>query len=245
MNPLIAGHIESLKDLPFPAAAVLLIAIACYFAGNINPAILIGKAYGVDVKREGSGNAGMTNAMRTVGKRAGAATFIIDALKGLLPTLIITHYAGMSLGSICGVLVVAGHIWPAVYRFSGGKGVSTCFGVLIALDFRLALILIAVVLVFALITKRVSAGTLIACAFAIPVAYFLNPMEVLPMALIIVLIVIGHRGNIKRLINGTEPKMSFANKDSEGSRDGEDDSDSEGNKYNAQSNNRTGKLRQE
>jgi glycerol-3-phosphate acyltransferase PlsY len=210
---MISGHIDSLTHTGLPAALIVGIAVGCYFIGNINPAILIGKAYGVVVKREGSGNAGMTNAMRTIGKKAGVLTFVIDVAKGLLPTLIVSLFAGVSFGMLCGVLVVVGHIWPVVYGFSGGKGVSTCFGVILAFDARLALILLALVLLWAAVTKRVSAGTLIACACAAPISYFLEPMDMPAMLVIIVLVVIGHRGNIVRLIKGTEPVMSFGNKD--------------------------------
>jgi glycerol-3-phosphate acyltransferase PlsY len=214
VSSLVSGHLGALTHTGLPAALIICIAVGCYFIGNINPAILIGKAYGVDVKREGSGNAGMTNAMRTIGKRAGVLTFIIDVAKGLFPTLIVGHVAGMSFGMLCGILVAVGHIWPVVYGLSGGKGVSTCFGVVLAFDARLALILIALVLLWAFVTKRVSAGTLIACACAVPIAYFLDPMDVLPTLIIIALVVIGHRGNIVRLLKGTEPKMSFGNRDS-------------------------------
>jgi glycerol-3-phosphate acyltransferase PlsY len=195
------------------AALIIFISFGCYFIGNINPAILIGRAYGVDVKREGSGNAGMTIAMRTIGKKAGVFTFVIDVAKGLIPTLAISHLVGTSFGMLCGILVVIGHIWPVVYGFSGGKGVSTCFGVILAFDARLALILLALVLIWAVVTKRVSAGTLIACACAAPISYVLDPMDAPAMLVIIVLIVIGHRGNIVRLIKGTEPAMSFGNKE--------------------------------
>jgi glycerol-3-phosphate acyltransferase PlsY len=210
---MISGHIYSLTHMDLPPALIICIALGCYFIGNINPAILIGRVYGVDVKREGSGNAGMTNAMRTIGKRAGVFTFVIDVAKGLVPTLLIIHFVGISFGMICGALVVIGHIWPVVYGFGGGKGVSTCFGVLLAIDVRLALILLALVLLWAVVTKRVSAGTLIACACAAPISYVLDPMNVPLILLIIVLIAVSHRGNIARLAKGTEPKMSFGNKD--------------------------------
>ncbi|MDR1495453.1 MAG: glycerol-3-phosphate 1-O-acyltransferase PlsY [Clostridiales Family XIII bacterium] len=218
MTSILANHIESLAHTGLPPALLIGVAAGCYVIGNINPAIIIGRAYGVDVKREGSGNAGMTNVMRTVGKKAGVLTFIIDVLKGFVPTLAVAHIAGTSFGMLCGVLVVVGHIWPAVYRFSGGKGVSTCFGVMLAFDARLALILLAIVLVAAAASKRVSAGTLISCACGVPISYFLDPRDTLPMLAIIVLIVVGHRENIVRLIGGTEPEMSFGNKDRQ--RDG-------------------------
>jgi glycerol-3-phosphate acyltransferase PlsY len=213
VTPIISGHIDALTHTGLPAALIVCIAALCYFIGNINPAILIGRAYGVDVKREGSGNAGMTNAMRTIGKQAGVLTFVIDVAKGLLPTLLVSHVAGASFGMLCGALVIVGHIWPVAYGFNGGKGVSTCFGVMLAFDARLALILLALVLLWAFVTKRVSAGTLIACACAAPIAYVIDPADVLLTLIIIALVVISHRANIVRLVHGTEPKMSFGNRD--------------------------------
>jgi glycerol-3-phosphate acyltransferase PlsY len=230
MTQVFAGHIASLTQTGLPPLLLVVIAAGCYVIGNINPAILIGRAYGVDVKREGSGNAGMTNVMRTVGKKAGVITFVIDVLKGFVPTLAFTYLAGPSFGMLCGALAIIGHIWPILDGFSGGKGVSTCFGVMLAFDARLALILLAIVLLGALVTKRVSAGTLIGCACGVPISYVLDPMNTLAMLAIIVLIVIGHRANIVRLIRGTEPKMSFGSKDRRNDRaqDGEQDRPQDG-----------------
>jgi glycerol-3-phosphate acyltransferase PlsY len=213
MTLVFSEYAASLSQTGLHPALLACIAVCCYFIGNINPAILIGAAYGVDVRSEGSGNAGMTNVMRTVGKKAGAFTFAIDVLKGLLPTLILTRFSGDAFGMLCGALVAVGHIWPAAYRFRGGKGVSTCFGVMLAINAALALVLIAIVLIGAAATKRVSAGTLIACACAVPIAYFMDPMDTLAMLAIVILVVISHRANIVRLARGTEPKMSFGKKD--------------------------------
>jgi glycerol-3-phosphate acyltransferase PlsY len=208
-----SGHIDALTHTGLHPAVIACIIAGCYFIGNINPAILIGRAYGVDVRKEGSGNAGMTNAMRTIGKRAGVITFVIDVLKGFLPTLALVSLVGLSFGALCGVLVVVGHVWPVVYGFRGGKGVATCFGVMLAFDFRLALILLALVVVGAALTRRVSAGTLIACACAVPIAYRVEPAEAPVVLVIIILVVIKHRANIVRLLRGEEPAMSFGSKD--------------------------------
>jgi glycerol-3-phosphate acyltransferase PlsY len=214
MDGIISVHADALAHTGLPPALIACILAGCYFIGNINPAILIGRAHGVDVRSEGSGNAGMTNAMRTIGKRAGVMTFVIDVLKGFLPTLAAAHFANASLGMLCGILVAVGHIWPVVYRFRGGKGVSTCFGVMLAFDAKLALILLVIVVAGALATKRVSAGTLIACACALPLTYLMNPSIMPAMAAVIALVVIGHRSNIVRLVKGTEPEMSFGRKES-------------------------------
>jgi glycerol-3-phosphate acyltransferase PlsY len=122
------------------------------------------------------------------------------------------HFFSDGFGLLCGILVIIGHIWPAVFKFKGGKGVSTCFGVLLALDWKLALIMLAIVLLVAVATKRVSVGTLIACICAIPVCYFLDRASIPALMAVIALIIWSHRGNIARIIKGTEPKMSFGKK---------------------------------
>jgi glycerol-3-phosphate acyltransferase PlsY len=195
-----------------------LLCIATYFIGNINPAILIGRAYGVDVRTEGSGNAGTTNAMRTVGKKAGVLTFVIDVLKGWAPLIAITYLLGAENGGaqfafLCGTFTILGHMWPIVFKFKGGKGVATTFGVLLFMDWRLALILIGIVLALAAITRIVSLSVLIACALAIPLSYVFDRPYLPGVIIIIALIVLKHRANIGRLIKGTEPKMSFGTKE--------------------------------
>ena len=210
--------------IPTFELSVLTVAIliACYFLGNINPAILLGRAYGVDVRKEGSGNAGTTNAMRTIGKKAGAVTFVVDALKGWLPVFAIgllemrpwgMLHLGGGLAVYCGLAVMFGHMFPAVFRFRGGKGVATAFGVILAIHWWIALILIGIVLVLAVITRRVSVSVLIACLCAIPMFYCWDLPDLFGMLLIIALIFIKHIPNIGRIFRGIEPKMSFGSKD--------------------------------
>ncbi|MDR2486809.1 MAG: glycerol-3-phosphate 1-O-acyltransferase PlsY [Clostridiales Family XIII bacterium] len=198
---------------------IVFVAVS-YLLGNLNGAILIGRVHGVDVRNEGSGNAGTTNAMRTIGKRAGAFTFLIDVMKGFIPVYV-THYydtgtwtfEGVSLAAgICGVAVVVGHMWPALFGFRGGKGVATTFGVLLFLDWRLALIGIGIVLLVTVITMRVSAAVLIACICTVPLSFFLCPDYFIIFAAIVILIIVKHSDNIKRLLKGTEPPMSFGKK---------------------------------
>jgi len=232
---------------------IVIQCIVCYFIGNINPAILLGKAYGIDIRKEGSGNAGTTNVMRTIGKKAGIITFVIDVLKGylscvlmlilfriidykifigiVLPSDIIvffTHSRSFAdLTFMYGLFVIVGHMWPIIYKFKGGKGVATTFGVFLAFDWLFALILLAIVLICTLITKRVSLAVIIACICIFPINYLLDHLYSLTgyyyntimikypttLAVIIILIIIKHIPNIKRLIRGQEPKMSFGSKD--------------------------------
>ncbi|MDR3305248.1 MAG: glycerol-3-phosphate 1-O-acyltransferase PlsY [Clostridiales Family XIII bacterium] len=201
---------------------VIIAAVLAYFIGNINPAILIGRAYGVDVRKTGSGNAGTTNAIRSIGKKAGALTFAIDVFKGWLCFFAASEIGTMPMALICGFFVVLGHMYPAVFKFKGGKGVATAFGALLAACWWFALILIAVVIVMAAIFRRVSLGVMAAAAVALVIAFNAEIMDKLSGAadyfpwwvlLIIALVVWKHRGNINRLVHGTEPKLSFGKSD--------------------------------
>jgi glycerol-3-phosphate acyltransferase PlsY len=195
-----------------------LLFIGSYFTGNINPAIIIGRIHGVDVRSEGSGNAGTTNAIRTIGKKAGALTFAIDVLKGWGPLTAITHILGIENGGaefafLCGIFIIIGHMWPVVFGFKGGKGVATAFGILLFLDWRLALALIGVVIALTLATRIVSLSVLVACVLAIPLSYILDRPYLPGVVIIIALVVFKHRANIGRIIRGEEPKLSVGNKD--------------------------------
>jgi len=181
--------------------ALIVGAVIAYFAGNINGAILIGKAYGIDVRKEGSGNAGTTNALRSLGKKAGAITFVIDVLKGwavvfLAPfllaiildaTIATIEAAGMGAsvadairqtpGSaqtyalVLGLFVILGHMWPVVFGFRGGKGVATTFGVLLAASPIFALVLFALVIVLTVLFRRVSLSVMFAVVLALVLAF--------------------------------------------------------------------------
>jgi len=229
-----------------PWYAIAIAAIGAYFLGNINPAILIGRAKGIDIRARGSGNAGATNALRSLGKKAGAATFVIDVVKGwagyYVPLVIFLRlalgderifiglassqleissaaYAAWTAASyapamLCGLCVMLGHMYPAVFGFRGGKGVSTVFGVLLAASWLYALILLAVVLVFTAVFRRVSLAVLIAVAAALvlvfaPFGLAIARVEPLWIIILLAFVVWKHRGNIKRLFKGEEPKLSF------------------------------------
>jgi len=189
----------------FPVIAIVI----SYLIGNISPAILIGRAMGVDIRKEGSGNAGTTNVLRTLGKKAGAATFIIDTLKGVVAVLLGGYIGGQELAMYCGLAVFLGHIWPVVFGFRGGKGIATGFGALLALEPLLALIELAAAAFFFVTTKRVSVGSLAAGVLLPFTAYCFDP-GYLPFAVVMAVIVLfKHRKNIIRLVKGEEPKISF------------------------------------
>lgn len=183
--------------------------VISYFLGNISPAILIGKAMGTDIRKEGSGNAGTTNVLRVLGKKAAAATLVIDILKGVAAVLIGEYIGGKEIAMACGIAVLIGHIWPMVFQFRGGKGIATAFGVVLTLEPLLGLIEAAAALFFMLISRRVSVGSVTA-AILLPVAsYFFDPAYLPLTAAMAAIVIFKHRTNIKRLMRGEEPKVSF------------------------------------
>lgn len=208
--------LDSIPTIPYWVVAIIIVVsiIISYFVGNISPAIILGKIYGVDVRKEGSGNAGTTNVLRTVGKKAGVITLIIDISKGFFVSFLAGLLtSGIGFPMLCGICVVIGHMWPIVFGFKGGKGVATTFGFILAVQPLLALILLAIVAVGLLITKRMSIGVICGAILAIPVGYYMDHENIIWVSIVALLVIIKHKDNIKRIISGTEPKLSFGNKD--------------------------------
>jgi len=204
------------KDIPlFPSMLlVLLYVLIPYFLGSINTAILVSRHfYHDDIRKHGSGNAGFTNVMRTYGKKAAVITFAGDILKTLVAILIGWSVFGYLTAYIAGFACFLGHIFPVFYGFKGGKGVLCMATILLMLDWRIFLTLLVVFVGIVLATKYISAGSVI-CAMMFPL--MLNRMnntgiymiEFVAIA-IAVIVVIKHRGNLKRIFNGTESKFAF------------------------------------
>lgn len=198
---------------------ILLSVVIAYMIGNISPSILMAKAKGIDIRKEGSGNAGTTNALRVMGKKAGVITLVVDVLKGTCAVLLGSLIAGHIGAMWCVVAVFCGHIWPVLYQFHGGKGVATAFGALMGLNPLLGLSALAVVVVFVLISKRMSVGS-IAGAISFPfLAFFLEPEFIALGTALALIVLIKHRANIKRLCKGEEPVMSIFDKNSGDKKD--------------------------
>lgn len=197
---------------------VLLLCLLSYLIGNISGGLIVGKLiYGVDIREHGSGNAGMTNAARTLGKKAGAATFIVDFIKGIVAATIGAYFLGEANASfgimLSGIFVVLGHDWPILYRFKGGKGIATSFGVLMVAQPILALVVFAIFLTITVVSKYVSLGSVLAAIIGL--AYggylFLSGTEYLYLSAMILVLglltLFKHRTNIVRLILGEENKI--------------------------------------
>ena len=139
-----------------------IMVIAAYFIGNISPATLIARFYGVDIKKTGSGNAGTTNVLRVLGTKAAICTLLIDVFKGFIAVSIAQGNFNNLGAMLAFAAVVIGHIYPIVFKFKGGKGVATFLGAAMALNwpsmFAATLIAIAV----AAISKKMSLGSIIA-----------------------------------------------------------------------------------
>ncbi len=182
---------------------------AAYFIGNISPAILIAKACGIDIRSQGSGNAGTTNVLRVLGKKAAIATLLIDILKGVAAVLLGRLLGGQSVAVLCGVAVFIGHIWPILFGFRGGKGIATGFGAIVSIEPILGLEIAVIAILGILISKRVAVGSILAAA-ALPVlAYLIHPEYLLWSLSMGIIAIFKHRQNIKRLLHGEETKISF------------------------------------
>lgn len=206
--------------MPFEIIVIIFSSLIGYLLGSVNTSIIIGKIiYKIDVREHGSGNAGATNALRTLGKGAAAAVVAGDFLKGILACLIgryvfgeINPGSGVFLGEyFAGFFAVIGHNWPAYFGFKGGKGVMTSFAVIIMFSPVSALICLGAFIAVVAITRYVSLGSIVGAILFLVIAFLLK--EPLPMMIIgtalVALIIIRHSANIKRLINGNEKKLSF------------------------------------
>lgn len=209
---LIGEHFQFSSLAPYFLILAAMVLIA-YFIGNVSPATLLARAKGLDIKQEGSGNAGTTNALRVMGKKAGAITLVIDVVKGIAAVLLGQLVCGQLCAMLCVVAVVVGHIWPVVFKFKGGKGVATIFGAIVGLNILVALCALGILIIGVLISKRVSVGSILA-AVSFPVfSYWLEPDFVLLACVLALIIIIKHRANIQRLFKGEEPKLSFFDKE--------------------------------
>jgi len=205
---------------------IVLCVVAGYLLGSLNGSLVIGKLfYKKDVRMYGSGNAGATNTLRSLGPKAAAAVTVVDLLKGILACLIgqlISGYvenAGYVGMYAAGFAAVLGHNWPIFFGFKGGKGVLTTFAVILYITPLPALICLGIFIIVVAVTRYVSLGSLIASVCCPVVSLFFNIPTVLRVLgiLMVLLIVARHKDNIVRLKNHTEKRISF--KGNKGSAD--------------------------
>ena len=209
-------------------ATYIIIAIIAYAIGSINFSVLISKKMaGFDVREKGSGNAGTTNMLRSVGKKAAVITLLCDILKGvvsigiaLIAGNIVKNVDKAVLVQIAGILVVVGHSFPIFFEFKGGKGVATSLGVIMMINWKIGLICLVFALVIMAFSRMVSMGS-VGAAILFPVlTLFINTNFIVEASgmkyfifsvILAAMVIFNHRANIKRIANGTENKLSFKN----------------------------------
>ncbi len=217
------------------------VALAAYLVGSVNFSILLSRLLlGGDIREQGSGNAGATNMLRTHGKKMGVLVLVLDILKGIAAVLLakllseymiaftqsmsIIHggrwdgysafFEKISLPYIAGVCVVLGHNFPVYFGFKGGKGVATSLGVVLTLDPKVGLIVLAVAVLIMALTRYVSLGSIVGGALFIVLTAVemiaAHSFDTVPFVCSLILgglLIARHHANIKRLINGTENKL--------------------------------------
>ena len=189
----------------------ILAAVIAYLIGSIPSGLILGKLFWhTDLREHGSHNIGATNAWRTLGKGAGIAVFIADSLKGQAGVALGLVLAGTPLAAVLGGLfAIIGHSFSIFLGFHGGKGVATSLGVLTMLMGDVTFIVFVVWFTIVYMTRYVSLGSVVA-GFLTPIlaALYGYPMEyVLFTVIAAILVIVRHRENIKRLMNGTENKV--------------------------------------
>ena len=207
----------------------IIMALIAYVIGSINFSVIISKKVaGFDVREKGSGNAGSTNMLRSVGKKAAALTLVCDILKGVISIGIAVVLGNMVqdinrelLVQIAGIAVVLGHTFPVFFGFKGGKGVATSLGVILMSNWQIGLICLVFALVLMALTRMVSLGSCGAAILFPVLTLFINTnytvlTEGKPGAtyfiysvILAIFVLYNHRSNIKRILNGTENKLSF------------------------------------
>ena len=209
-------------------ATYIIVAVIAYLIGSINFSIILSKKMaGFDIREKGSGNAGTTNMLRSVGKKAAVITLICDILKGVVSILIavlagkiIKNLDNALLVQLAGIFVIIGHTFPVFFKFNGGKGIATALGVLLMINWQIGLICLIFALVLMALTKMVSVGS-IAAAILFPILVaFIDQNYIVPTSnsnwsylvfsiIVALLVIFNHRANVQRILNGTENRLSF------------------------------------
>lgn len=183
-----------------------------YFIGCFQTGIILGKLFKKgDIRQQGSGNAGTTNALRVLGLKFGIMTFLGDFLKAIVAVIVIRYlFEGDLYPLISGLGVVLGHNFPVFLKFKGGKGIAATVGTFLAFDYRIALIAMLIMIIVVALTRYVSLGSLIMTTW-IPIGlYIYYPQQIELMLFGIVFTVfayIRHKANIQRLLTGNENKL--------------------------------------
>ncbi len=210
-------------------AVYILMAVIAYAIGSVNFSIIFSKKFaGVDVREKGSGNAGTTNMLRSVGKGLAALTLICDILKGVVAILIAYWIGNISkdntnpeiLIQIAGIFAVIGHTFPVYFGFKGGKGVATSLGILLLINWQIGLICLVFALLVMILTRMVSLGSIMAAVLFPVLTIFITPGDnshylvnegsyIIFGFIMAIIVIFNHRANLMRIYKGEENKISF------------------------------------
>ena len=206
-------------------ASYIIVAIVAYLLGSISFSVIISKKMaGFDVREKGSGNAGATNMLRSVGVKGAVLTLVGDCLKGVIAILVAVIVGKIAknadkalLVQLAGIAVVLGHTFPIFFNFKGGKGVATALGVVLVTNWQIGLICLVFALVLMALSRMVSLGSVGACVLFPVLVLFIKSNYIVTEGssyliysiILAVIVAFNHRSNIKRLLTGTENKISF------------------------------------
>ena len=215
------------------AVCIVVCMIVGYLFGCIQTGYIVGRVNKIDIRDYGSGNSGTTNTLRTLGKTAAIITFLGDAVKGLVAVNLARyvimpafHVEGEAyLWLLTGFAVVLGHNFPFYLGFKGGKGIATSLGVLLMSNWQIGLICLVFALVLMVLTKMVSVGSCGAAVLFPVLTLFINEnytvltegksgkVYFVYSVILAIIVLYNHRANIKRIMSGTENKLSFGKKE--------------------------------
>lgn len=198
---------------------VIISLVLSYLIGSINTSIIVSKIMGkTDIRKHGSGNAGATNTLRVLGKKAALFVVIGDGLKGVISILIVRGICNaLNIDStipvyFAGVFTILGHNFPVFFGFKGGKGILTSLFIILMIDWRIGLLILAISVGVIAATRYVSLGSCIGSVLFVVFALIFHrgDMWFIGFAVIMsAMAIIKHRTNIARLIKGTESKIKF------------------------------------
>lgn len=189
----------------------VIFAVIAYLLGSIPSALIVGKiGFKIDIREHGSGNLGATNAFRVLGVKAGSIVTIADILKGTLAT-ILPFLLNIELYQLAiGLFAVVGHTYPIFANFKGGKAVATSAGIILGINPVLFLIMISTFVLTLYLSKYVSLSSMLTGLVTIIVSIFYKDIGLtIVISLLTIFVVFRHLENIKRIRNGTEPKIKW------------------------------------
>ncbi|MBI1216636.1 MAG: glycerol-3-phosphate 1-O-acyltransferase PlsY [Alphaproteobacteria bacterium] len=202
-------------ELHHPLPLALMALLGGYLSGSVPYGLILTRLAGMgDIRKEGSGNIGATNVLRLGGKKLGAVTLLLDALKGAVPVLV-AKSLHMDYAVMAGLGAFFGHLFPVWLKFKGGKGVATGLGIAFGFSWLLGLMLCGIWMLVAAISQYSSLSALVAFGLSPLVAMRLTgSLQVTAVFFVLAVIIwIRHHANIKRLAAGTEGKIDFKKKD--------------------------------